>query len=476
MGNIVRIPGNLLTASDEFFKSVGYRMELQAQAYRTAFNEGLTDERAALRVQQILENPPENIKREAVNAMRYNTFTNSLDETKIGTLGEIGKYAEQARGSQSPFLRIPAKVILPFLRTPTNIASFTLERTPLAFASRAVRADIAAGGARRDLALAKISLGSLAMGTSANLALQGQITGGGPQNRDLKNMMRAGGWQPYSLLINGKYYAYNRLDPVGALLGLAADITEISGELDDPTMMDLALASTVAVASNMSSKTYLKGLSEFNDVVASIQIGDDKTNTRAFNWVNRQGASLTPFSSTFRSIERMTDPTLRSAFTFTEKLKSQIPGFSDDLPPRRNIFGEPIVLAGGFGLDNVAGIYTSEAKEDPVIDEIVAQKVGIPMPRKSIDGVELDVYQYDRYIQLMSGMDGAVPPIKDQLRELFNRPEYQGLGQEGKEIEIRAIFQDSQKAARAQLLQEDNELRTAIIQQEYEEQRKRMGR
>ena len=98
------------------------------------------------------------------------------------------------------------------------------------------------------------------------------------------------------------------------------------------------------------------------------------------------------------------------------------------------------------------------------------------MPRKSIDGFELDVYQYDRYIQLMSGMDGAVPPIKDQLRELFNRPEYQGLGQEGKEIEIRAIFQDSQKAARAQLLQEDNELRTAIIQQEYEEQRKRMGR
>ena len=476
IGNIVRIPGNLLTASDEFFKSVGYRMELQAQAYRTAFNEGLTDERAALRVQQILENPPENIKREAVNAMRYNTFTNSLDETKIGTLGEIGKYAEQARGSQSPFLRIPAKVILPFLRTPTNIASFTLERTPLAFASRAVRADIAAGGARRDLALAKISLGSLAMGTSANLALQGQITGGGPQNRDLKNMMRASGWQPYSVLINGKYYAYNRLDPVGALLGLAADITEISGELDDPTMTDLALAATVAVASNMSSKTYLKGLSEFNDVMGSIQIGDDKSNTRFMNWLNRQGTSLMPFSSTSRSYVRMTDPTLRSAFTFTEKLKSQIPGYSEDLPPRRNIFGEPIVLNGGFGLDNMAGIYTSEAKEDPVIDEIVAQKVGVPMPRKSIDGVELDVYQYDRYIQLMSGMDGAVPPVKQQLRELFSRPEYQGLGQEGKEIEIRAIFQDAQKAARDQLLQEDDNLRTAIIQQEYEEQRKRMGR
>ena len=476
IGNIVRIPGNLLTASDEFFKSVGYRMELQAQAYRTAFNEGLTDERAALRVQQILDNPPENIKREAVNAMRYNTFTNSLDETKIGALGEIGKFAEQARGSQSPFIRVPAKVILPFLRTPTNIASFTLERTPLAFASRAVRADIAAGGARRDLALAKISLGSLAMGTSANLALQGQITGGGPQNRDLKNMMRAKGWQPYSVLVNGKYYAYNRLDPVGALLGLAADITDIAGELDEPTMAELAMAATVAVASNMSSKTYLKGLSEFNDVMSSIQIGDDKSNTRFMNWLNRQGASLTPFSSTFRSVERMYDPTLRSAFTFTEQLKSQIPGYSEDLPPRRNIFGEPIVLNGGIGLDTMAGIYTSELEEDPVIDEIVAQKVGIPMPRKSIDGVELDVYQYDRYIQLMSGMDGAVPPVKEQLSELFSRPEYQGLGQEQKEIEIRAVFQDAQKAARAQLMQEDDELRTAIIQQEYEEQRRRMGR
>ena len=41
VGQAVRLPGRFLMASDEFFKSVNFRMELHAQAYRTAVGEGL---------------------------------------------------------------------------------------------------------------------------------------------------------------------------------------------------------------------------------------------------------------------------------------------------------------------------------------------------------------------------------------------------------------------------------------------------
>ncbi len=475
LGNVIRIPGNLLTASDEFFKSVGYRMELQAQAYRTAFNEGLTDERAAARVYEVLENPPENIKRAAIDAMRYQTFTNSLQETKIGTLGAAGQMAERLRRSDAPLLRVFGKVIIPFVRTPTNIASFTLERTPMALASRAVRADIAAGGARRDLALAKLTTGSFIMGAAADLTLGGQITGGGPTDYRMQAILREKGWQPYSILINGKYYAYNRLDPVGSIIGLAADMTEIIGQLDEPDAFEIGVAGTIAAASNLSSKTYLSGLTEFFDVLSGTLSGRDKDNIRAMNYLSRMGTSLVPFTSAFRTFERIQDPTVRSAFSFVDGIKARLPGYSDELPPRRNVFGEPVVLSGGFGLDNMAGIYTSELKEDAVVDEIVAQQVGIPMPRKSIDGVELDVYQYDRYIQLMSGKDGIVPPIKDQLRDIFNSTGYQMLDTESKQQWIRATFSDSAAAARAQLIEEDVELKNAIEMQAYEEAAKRMG-
>ena len=74
--------------------------------------------------------------------------------------------------------------------------------------------------ARRDLALGKLIAGSMAMAVSADLVMSGSITGAGPTNPKMRNIMRATGWQPYSIKVGDKYYAYNRLDPVGALLGL----------------------------------------------------------------------------------------------------------------------------------------------------------------------------------------------------------------------------------------------------------------
>jgi len=291
----------------------------------------------------------------------------------------------------------------------------------------------------------------------------------------MKAILREKGWQPYSILINGKYYAYNRLDPVGSIIGLAADMTEVIGQVDEATAFEIGVAGTIAAASNLSSKTYLSGLTEFFDVTASVLNGRDKENTRALNYLSRMSSSIVPFTSAIRTAERIQDPTVRSAFSYIDGIKAKIPGYSDELPPRRNVFGEPVVLSGGFGLDNMAGIYTSELKEDDVVDEIVAQKVGIPMPRKSIDGIELDVYQYDRYIQLMSGKDGIVPPIKDQLRNIFNSTGYQMLDTESKQDWIRATFSDSAAAARAQLIAEDIELKNAIEMKDYEEAAKRMG-
>jgi len=459
LGEFVRIPGRLLTAEDAFFKSIGYRMELSAQAYRQAFNEGLKDEAAAIRVLEIIDNPPENIKLSAIDASRYQTFTNKL--------GKAGKSIENVRNN------IPgARVIMPFVRTPINIMSFTFERTPLAPIMQSVRDEIAAGGARRDLALAKITMGSMVMAVSADLTLSGSITGAGPVDRDQKNILRATGWQPYSIRVGDTYYAYNRLDPTGALLGLAADMAEIMGQTTEADAQQLAVAAGLSVGQNMASKTYMSGLVDFMDAFFSSSTDPEANNYKLNSWLTRTAASVVPAG--VAALERSISPELTATYGILDRIKSRIPGYSEGLPPRRNIFGEPVVLEGGIGPDIMSPIYVSTAKEDPIADELVAQQVSISMPRRVINEVELDANQYDKYILLYSGQDNKgmkSVPLKAKLKELFAKPGYKRAtdGPEGgKALAIQAVFTAYRDSAKAQLIQEDPTLeadvRTATVE------------
>ena len=454
MGEVIRLPGRFLMAGDEMFKTVGYRMELNAQAFRQASNEGLKGEEMATRMADLILNPPENLHIAAIDVGRYQTFTKEL--------GEAGKAAQDVRN------KVPgARVIMPFIRTPVNIMKYVGERTPLAPMSKVVRAEINAGGARRDLAMAKIATGSLVMAAAADFALSGDITGAGPTNPAMRNTLRLTGWQPYSIKVGDDYFSYQRLDPIGAFIGLSADIAEISGQTGEFDALDLTTAAVIATAQNVTSKTYLSGVSEFFDVMSSASSDPDQNNRKAQRWLQRLSGSVIP--SGVAALERSMSPELSATYGIIDKIKSRLPGYSDDLPPRRNIFGEPIVLQGGLGPDIMSPIYTSTDKKDKVADEIVSQQALIRMPRNSIDGVELDAAQYDRYIILYSGKENRRTkevPLKTKLSELFRTPTYINAteGQEGgKSLMIRATFDAYRATAKAQMKEEFPALMNDIV-------------
>ncbi len=461
LGEVIRLPGRFLFAGDDLFKAVGYRMELNAQAFRQATGEGLEGKALASRMAEIVEHPPENIKLASIDAAQYQTFTKQL--------GEAGQGVQQTL-SDIPALRL----IMPFVRTPTNIMKFVGERTPLAFLSRAVRADIAAGGSRQQLALARIAMGSMTMATAADLAAQGLITGNGPVDRSMRSV-----WlqthQANSVKIGDKWISFSRLDPIGSFLGIAADMTEIMGQVDDLDGAEIAVAAVMAISRNVTSKTYLRGLSEFFEVMSAPE-------RRGRLFIKKFAGTLIPFTTLTATIARTTgipgvvegDPVLRDTRAvrawdeFMNQIKSRVPGYSTDLPPRRNIWGEPIVLSGGIGPDIMSPFYSNDVKLDPVADELLRLGMPVRMPARAMRGVQLEPFEYSRLVEL-AGNAAKNPStglgLKDTLGRLIKSPEYKEAtdGPDGgKALLINENILAFRSLARAMLIDENRNLQNVI--------------
>ena len=482
LGMAIRGPGRALLSSDEFFKAVNFRMEVYAQAYREAYSEGLTGDDLKNRMAEMVENPPEQIQETAAEWANYQTFTNAL-----GPLGS----AIVALSNAHPAL----KVVLPFVATPTNILKYTFERMgPLSLALKSVREDISSGGSRRDLAIARISLGSMVMGTAAYLAAAGFITGGGPKDKDLLAAKRRQGWQPYSFLVGDKYYSFSRLEPYATLFGMTADIVEMAGQRSDLEIDALAKAMVLSFAKNMTNKTYLTGVSDALDAITD----PDKSGGR---FVHRFVGSWVPAG--VAQLARSTDPVKRSTYGPTSRsepnplireLKSMIreaqsrtPGWRKDLIVDRNLWGDKIELGGGYGWSMISPIYTSTAIASPVDDEILRNKVSISMPprflygsRPSEDipmkdestraGIPLTPKEYDFLVRVAAGqkvvVDGEEYQVSEQtlkadLEQMIETPEYKAAtdGPDGgKALMIRAKVTAYRDAAKAMLLDASPEL------------------
>ena len=464
IGEAIRIPGRLLVTEDEFFKAVGYRMELHAQALRTATQEGLTGTAAATRIQEILADPPENIKLSAIDAAAYQTFTKSA--------GPIAT-AVMAAASKVPMIRL----VVPFIRTPSNIFRFTLERTPIAPLMTSVRADIMAGGARRDLALARIAMGSMIQATFAGLTAAGVVTGGGPKEAELRGNLEREGWQPYSIKVGNTYYSYKRLDPLGTVVGMAADFVEICAQAPEKQADELAVAIAAATGQVFVNRTYLKGAATLIEALTD-------PNRYGRTYLQQFAGSLVPFTGLTGQIERMDDPKIRTTRagresflpavqTMINEMKSRMPGFSKDLPPDRNLWGEPRYIPGGLGPDIISPIYATTKKHSPVDEEMIRNKVAVQMPARAIMGTDLTMQEFDKYVWLAgNGLKNADNQgCKDRLLELVKSPEYkeQTDGPEGgKALMIKKVILAYRQAAQVKMLEEFPELKELVIKNKRE--------
>ena len=423
VGEASRIPSRFMGAEDEFFKSIGYRMELHAQALRQGVSEGLKGPELASRMREIILNPPEHIRLAAADEALYRTFTSAP-----GAVGQVFMGARE---------KVPALTfVLPFVRTPVNIARYTFERTPFAPFVRQWRDDIAAGGARADLALARMGTGTGIMLAVMDMADSGLISGQGSKDQGEREAMIRQGWQPNSFKVGERWYSYNRADPIGAIMGIAANISETvrNGEINEDDVdewQEVTAMAITAISQVVINKTYLQGVSDFIEVMSDpARYGE--------GYVNRLVSSFMPAPALSGAIERAVDPTVRQAETPWEAIQAKIAGLSEKLPPRRNLWGDVIKAESdlGWGYDFFTPLQTRRISTEPIDTEImrlapvagkdiVAGAAPTRISKKTtFSGVPVNFKDwpdvYDEYVEL-AGNDLRHPAWKLGAKDFLNQ-------------------------------------------------------
>jgi hypothetical protein len=354
-----------LAAGDVLFKVMAQRASLYADAFAAASKEGITDAADfADAVAHHIENPSKAMQERAVDFGRFSTFTDEL--------GEFGRNVQGVAANR--FIRW----FIPFLRTPANIISRAWDHTPFKLFTDDYKKAIAQGGEASDMARARVALGSATSVAVAGLAASGYITGGGPSDPKLRANLVRQKWQPYSVKIGDEFISFKRLEPYGTVLGLVADLYDIaSGQVDHADVAEASAAIAMAFSKNVTSKTYMEGLSNLIDAIEH----PDRYGPKAIEALIK--TIVVPRG--VAQFEKILDPEKRYVRGLVDAIRQDVPGFSDKLPADLNLWGEPIVYQiGGLVTGMLNPFYASTWTPNPVDDELDRLQMGFSPPPETI--------------------------------------------------------------------------------------------
>lgn len=335
IGRLSDINGGALEAEDNFFlrSAFGNSMAsfLKARGYDSSIFDA-TDEhsRAVLRqaAAQALEDAREaTFHEDNFLSTAFRDFSN--DTRRHGPAGQIAYAVTEG--------------ILPFKKTPINIAKNALEYNPVGGAVEAIYRGATGQGATRVMdAAAKGVTGTAILGAGYLLAKNGMLTGGASGDDRADNYNEMLGDQNYAVKIPGKgTYTLDWASPSSVPLLIGAQIAkdqEDGGEFNLTQTLDKMRQITQPVLET----TMLQGL---NDTLDSVSYADsnDKLATLATSALGSFANQFVP--TALGQVARTVDDTRRSSYgggdTNTErdigynirKMENKIPGLSKNNEP-----------------------------------------------------------------------------------------------------------------------------------------------
>lgn len=363
VGEAVRMPFRFLSAADAVFRISNERYTIWQEASREAIAEGhnpLTAEYRT-RVAEIANNPsPELLKQAQDDAVRY-TFT--------APLGSKG------RAVQNLVKEFKLEWAIPFIATPGNVFKELARLTPAAPIVKEWRDQFAKGGEAADKAVAELAVGA-ALGTLAmSYAFSDQVSGAGDPDPNKKRVQLAAGWQPYSVKIGDKWVSYQRLQPVGTLVGAAADVANLWEHFTPEESDKVPKMLSVAFANAVTNQTFLQGMTNVVNALSEPQ---------RFGPRLMQNLAASTVPGIISETASMQDPYVREINSVMDAVKNRIPGLRDDLLPGRDVFGDQIANKERIG--GITPLTVKGVSKDKVRSE--AARLGVAVA-KAPDSVTL---------------------------------------------------------------------------------------
>lgn len=374
-GEFVRTPFKLLSTADNAFKHLSRTQLLGQEAMRLAQDlgerrDGESVPHAGARIFNEMLQVQQNKSGNPELFSKYKKiFTKAHQQMNRDTFqAPTGPVAEAIRNlaAKKTAAGFATNIIIPFVKTPSNVIKEALYRTPLGIV-KALH-DWKTGkleGAELISELVKAGLGTTVMLATLHAALDGSITGAGPTDPKQSELLKESGWQPYSFKLPGDHYiSYQRLEPLSSTLGIAADIAEGIKRGEFSNWQDGVKRLAGSVTENITNKTFLSGLEGAVSV-----LNDPFRNGPTF--IKQLEASLVPNiigTLPIGGAARALDPTFRQTEVGLGPLAAKIPGLSQMLPAQRTPLGEERVRPGSWFERLVSPLVRSEEKQGPVAD------------------------------------------------------------------------------------------------------------
>ena len=423
LGRVHTFGADMLGVEDEWFKAIGYGGEVSALATREAMRrariEGLDAAATKQIYGEIKANPPESIRVGSVDAAQYNTFTKFLD-------GAIAKVVRQVNKWPVGFW------LATFVNTPLNLLAYSFERSPLAVFNTRWRADVAAGGERRDIAITRMALGSATGLLLLDMAEGGHLTGSGPERGSAeRNALERTGWKPQSVYLAGpeQFVPTQRFDQLSLQFAMAGEISDLIrkseiGEDDMDDVNELMSAFALALASSATDRTWVVSMS---DALSAV------TGQRSMEWYLLQRAKQSvPFSSLIRGVESIVDPVASDTNNLFEAVQSMIPVLASKLTSKRDLWGFEIQPdpSNAPWFNSLTPVKLSTLRGHEVDKELVAMEAGVPEIQKKMrfqppmgGAVQIDFRKfpkaYEEY-KILAGHKSKDPVFKLSAVETAN--------------------------------------------------------
>ena len=464
-GKVSRLSLRVLGAQDEFFKMLTYNGKAMSKITKAMpDNLSRADKKAFIRrnLDHFYDEAGEAVDRDLLEYSRRATFQEGLEKGFANNLHQLVDKHPMTLG-----------LIFPFVRTPANLISRFIQRTPVAnFALSKRTRDMWTSGdpSQRAEVIGNTIMGVGLYSTAVSYAMDGTITGAGPIDREKNQLWRAAGFKPFCKKIETPrgpvWIKYDRLEPSSMPFLYVATLHEnLYRFREDPDSLEDAIGLFIAcTAKTMTDRTWLRGVKALMDGVDSAIHNENPSElpvSMAKNFIPAIVGQVHRLSGIPE--EESGAYTFRQALTWQEKMMAKLPPMQGYDAVKHNwLTGKPMMLPTGsdFGLD----MHFEEP--DKYMQELLRFGQTIQPLSKKLSGIELTADQYSRLSELTGTTRIEGRTLMESLQDLMDSPEYDydedriyhADFPSPQTTAVKYLINAYKEQARMNLLQEDDEL------------------